>query len=80
MRRFVFDYRAYKAYLRGVVAVNEQTRLRIQEEKEREERERTAREDHLHEMQAQEQARRHHYLLGTSTVRQSHPHFFSHFT
>ena len=68
VRRFVFDYRAYKAYLCGVVAVNERVRAYIRQEEEKREQERQAREDHMHEVPAQEQARRHHYLLGTSTV------------
>ena len=69
----MFDYHAYKAYLRGVVAVNEQVRGHIRREEERRELERQAREDHMYELQEQEQARRHHYLLGTSTVRTGDP-------
>lgn len=67
VRRYVFNYRAYKEYLRGVVLINEITRSRIKEEREREEREQAEREEKIQELQEQEEARRHHYMLSTFT-------------
>ena len=50
VRRYIFNYRAYKEYLRGVVLINEITRSRIKEERERVEREQAEREEKIQEV------------------------------
>ena len=46
----MFDYRAYKEYLKGVMEINEIVRTHTKEEQARVERERAQREEHLQEV------------------------------
>ena len=50
VRKYVFDYRAYKEYLKGVMAINEITRAWIREESERIQQEKLARETQMQEV------------------------------
>lgn len=44
VRKFVFDYRAYREYLEGVIKINEITRAYIREQSEKVEQEKLRRE------------------------------------
>lgn len=67
VRRYVFDYYAYRRFLLGLMIKNEQVRTSLEEEWKLKEDQRTKRECITREMQAQDHAKRHHYLLGTAT-------------
>jgi hypothetical protein len=50
VRKYIFNYRTYKEYLKGVMEINEIVRARAKVEQDRVEKERAEREEYLHEV------------------------------
>ena len=50
MRKYVFNYHTYRAYMNGLILTNEMVREQLKNEWEKAEMERAARDDQLHEV------------------------------